>query len=357
MTNVSTIPFALGTFSIAGGAPYGAIVLNERVLALRAIPRALPHLGGYFGRMAQTLDLLEDWEHGFPALVSAVAELATAPYSEGFHSLSAPVGILRAHPPIGARQIFAVGANYREHMVEMTIKAMEANPESKGPQEQRRAAEALMDARAEKGMPYAFTKLHTALAGADDTLVIPEMVHQCDWEVELSAIIGRPARHVAAADAMDYVAGYAILNDISARGLQARPDMKEAGSDWLSCKSQPGFAPFGPYFVPAAFVPSPYDLRMTLALNGQVMQDGNSSDMLIKIDRIIEFLSSRVQLLPGDIISTGTPSGTGASHGRFLRPGDMMEASISGLGTQHVKCVAEGLRPAGWAARELENAT
>jgi 2,4-didehydro-3-deoxy-L-rhamnonate hydrolase len=331
-------PFALGTFSIAGGTPFGALVLNERALALRALGRVVPRVGTYFARMTSTLDLVEDWERGFPILIEAAAALASSEHGDAFQSLSVSVDRLHVHPPVAARQIFAVGANYRQHVVDMMVKSA---GEGANLEDTRRAAEALMNERARTGLPYVFTKLPTALAGADDPLVIPEMVRQCDWEIELAVVIGRHARHVAAADAMSYVAGYAVFNDVSARGLQHRPDLKDAGADWLSCKSQPGFAPFGPYIVPAEFVPSPYDLRMTLALDGKLMQDGNTGDMLFKIDRVLEFLSSRVQLLPGDIISTGSPTGNGAIYGRFLRPGDLMEATIAGLGTQRVRCVAE----------------
>jgi 2,4-diketo-3-deoxy-L-fuconate hydrolase len=334
-------PFVLGTFSIAGCTPFAAVVLNERVLALQAIPRILPSMGRYFVRKTTMIDLVEDWDRGFLALEEAVAALTTPQYVDAFQNLSVPVDLLHAHPPVAARQIFGVGANYQEHVIGMMIKSPWPGSEGMSPEERRHAAEELLDEKRKAGVPAVFTKLHTALAGASDRLVIPEMARQCDWEIELGVVLGKPARHVTAVEAMDRIVGYTILNDVSARGLQIHPDMKIAGPDWISCKSPPGFAPCGPYLVPSAFVPAPYGLRMTLALNGKIMQDGNTSDMIYRIDKVIEFLSSRIQLLPGDIISTGTPPGNGAFYGRFLQPGDVMEATIDGLGTQQVTCVKE----------------
>jgi 2-keto-4-pentenoate hydratase/2-oxohepta-3-ene-1,7-dioic acid hydratase in catechol pathway len=113
------------------------------------------------------------------------------------------------------------------------------------------------------------------------------------------------------------------------------------GADWLASKSHPTFAPFGPLLVPAAFVPDPYDLKIKLAVNGKVMQDESTSDMLIDIARQIEWLSRLVNLMPGDVIATGSPAGNGSMHGVFLKPGDIMEGSITGLGVQRTRCIAE----------------
>jgi 2,4-didehydro-3-deoxy-L-rhamnonate hydrolase len=131
------------------------------------------------------------------------------------------------------------------------------------------------------------------------------------------------------------------VNDITARD---RINHKEMRFDWLKGKSQPGFLPFGPYLVPAAFVPDPQGLRLTLKLNGQVMQNESSGDMIYGVARLIEYLSEHVQLLPGDLICTGSPAGNGAHYNRFLRPGDVMEAEIDGLGAQRNLCSVEGRR-------------
>jgi len=135
---------------------------------------------------------------------------------------------------------------------------------------------------------------------------------------------------------MDYIAGYTIANDISNRGqiFRSDSDMKPMGSDWVSSKSSPGYCPLGPYLVPAAFVENPMDLQINLALNGDMMQDESTADMIIDIPRLIEYLTARVQLLPGDVLLTGSPSGNGVHYKRFLQTGDVMDCSITGLGTQ-----------------------
>lgn len=129
-----------------------------------------------------------------------------------------------------------------------------------------------------------------------------------------------------------------MVNDVTARDRINREEMR---FDWLKGKSPPSFLPFGPYLVPAAFVRDPQDLRLTLTLNGRTMQDELSADMIYGVARLIEYLSSHVQLVPGDVICTGSPAGNGAHYNRFLQPGDVMEASIDGLGTQRNPCVAE----------------
>jgi 2-keto-4-pentenoate hydratase/2-oxohepta-3-ene-1,7-dioic acid hydratase in catechol pathway len=113
------------------------------------------------------------------------------------------------------------------------------------------------------------------------------------------------------------------------------------GTDWVACKSAPSWSPLGPYLVPAAFVPNPQNLRLVLKLNGETKQDGNTNDMIFNIAAQIEFLSKLTQLLPGDVICTGTPSGNGLHYGRYLRPGDIMECNIEGVGAQRNVCEAE----------------
>jgi 2-keto-4-pentenoate hydratase/2-oxohepta-3-ene-1,7-dioic acid hydratase in catechol pathway len=133
-----------------------------------------------------------------------------------------------------------------------------------------------------------------------------------------------------------------MVNDITARDLVRRTDLPAMGTDWLQSKNGPGFLPMGPHLVPAAFLPDPYTLKMTLSLNERVMQNGTVADMMFDIATQIEHLSQYVQLLPGDVICTGTPAGCGTHFKRYLQPGDVIHASIPGLGTQHTPCVEEG---------------
>lgn len=170
----------------------------------------------------------------------------------------------------------------------------------------------------------------------------PADTTQADWELELGVIIGRAARHVSRTEALSYVAGYTIVNDLTSRDKVYRADMKAIGTDWLLSKSSPSFLPMGPYLVPAAFVSDPQQLHLTLKLNGQVMQDEGTDDMIFGVARLIEYISQHVQLWPGDLICTGSPRGNGMHYNRFLRPGDVLEGTITRLGMQRNTCIAEG---------------
>jgi len=181
--------------------------------------------------------------------------------------------------------------------------------------------------------------LPDTLTGAHDPVHLPRQIKKPDWELELAFVIGRTARNVSRADAMSYVAGYTILDDLTARELVFRKDMPGMGADWLLGKNWPDFAPCGPYLVPACFVADPYDLKIQLRVNERMMQDESTSDMVIRIDRQIEYLSSVVTLHPGDIIATGSPAGNGSHHGVFLKPGDVLTGEITGLGQQRTTCV------------------
>lgn len=325
--------FSLGTFSIAGSVPFAGMVMDDHVVALAA-------MGGqpFAGSL---LDVLDRWDDCLPMLQRAASEWRAG--DSRLYRRAAPVDLFRSHAPYVPRQIFCMGANYRKHVVELIM----ADPDMRSDEfetaatdaERRAAVERMMDARADGAQPYCFSKLPTATAGPMDPLVIPAESAKVDWECELAVIIGRPARHVDVADASACIAGFAVANDVTARDLVFRRDMRALGTDWVSSKSQPGFLPFGPYLVPAPFV-DPTDVTIRLSVNGQVMQDESSADMLIPIDRQIAYLSSRVQLLPGDVICTGSPAGNGSHHGVFLKPGDLIEASITGLGMQRVECVS-----------------
>jgi len=172
-------------------------------------------------------------------------------------------------------------------------------------------------------------------------VVIPSWCEKPDWELELAAVIGRPAFRVSREHALEHVAAYTIANDITAREAVFRKDVGEMGADWLRAKNAPTFTPLGPYLVPAAFVGDPGDLQVTLRLNGQVMQDESTKDMIFDVARIVSAVSQTVPLLPGDLVLTGSPAGNGLHHGRLLRPGDVMEGTITGLGVQRNRCVAE----------------
>ena len=198
------------------------------------------------------------------------------------------------------------------------------------------ARESGMDAPKE---PIIFSKAPSALSGPNDDVIIPRTSEKGDWEVELGVVIGKTASYVSVSDALDHVAGYCTINDVSERGFQT-----ERGGQWIKGKSAPSFGPTGPYLVTADEVPDPQALRVTLTLNGDTVQDSNTSDMIFSVAEIVSYMSQFMELRPGDIIATGTPSGVGMgmSPQRFLRPGDVMEVEVEGLGRQRQTAVASG---------------
>lgn len=323
-------PFALGTLSHAdpgwGDDPFpGLVVPTGRVLDLRA---ALSEPG------LTVRTLLAQWDDAFTRL-RALAHDETGEWR--------PLDGLTVHAPVTPRQIFQSGANYRQHVIDLVV-AHRSPDDARTVDEVREAAAAMMDRRAAKDEPYVFVGLPTSIAGPYDDLVLPDWCEQPDWELELAAVIGRPAYRVSPEQALEHVAGYTIANDVTARELVFRRDMPEIGTDWLRCKNAPGFTPVGPWLVPAAFVADPGDpgdLQVTLRLNGAVMQDESTKDMIFDVARVVSYASQTCRLLPGDLVLTGSPAGNGLHWGRLLRDGDVMEGTITGLGTQRVRCTAE----------------
>lgn len=187
--------------------------------------------------------------------------------------------------------------------------------------------------------PIIFLKSTTALIGPNDDILIPKNSVKTDWEVELAFVIGKKASYVSESDALDYVAGYCLHNDISEREFQL-----ERGGTWDKGKGCDTFAPLGPFLATPDEIADVHSLRLWLKLNGQIMQDGNTDDMIFGISQLVSYISQFMTLLPGDIVSTGTPAGVG--HGfkppLYLKPGDTVELGIEGLGIsrQTVKAYA-----------------
>lgn len=317
--------YALGTFSSNDTSRWPGIVRDGKVLALKTILDGAP----------ESLDqLMRGWAEWAEPIDAAAR---SADWSEAL-----PEAALTAHLPFTPGNLMGAGANYRRHVIELIVDTGAGGVQHLTKEERRAYAEREMDQRAASGMPFVWTALGSAIAGPDTPLILPHDVKQPDWELELAVVIGKPARRVSRSDALSYAAGYLIANDITARELVNRPDLKNLGMDWLACKSAPGFKVLGPYVTPARFVPDPQTLQLKLSLNGQVMQNENSSDMIFDVARIIAFVSAHVQLHPGDIIMTGSPSGNGTHYDRYLRDGDVMQGEIDGLlGAQVIRCIAE----------------
>ncbi len=333
------IPFALGTFSVAGCPPFAGVVIEDRVTAVSALQPLCEKLGGPLLMPETLFGLLQAWDRNFPVLQATIDELKRA--SEQSVESVALEGVKIHAPVLYPRQIFCAGANYRQHVIDLAVAQGHGAEDTMSLEERRAEAARVMDERIASGSPYAFTKIPSAITGPYDPMVLPADTTQADWELELAVIIGRAARHVPRTEALTYVAGYTIVNDLTSRDKVYRADMKAIGTDWLASKSSPSFLPMGPYLVPAAFVPDPQQLHLTLKLNGQVMQDEGTDDMIFGVARLIEYISGLVQLWPGDLICTGSPRGNGIHYNRFLRPGDVLEGAITGLGTQRNTCIAE----------------
>jgi 2,4-diketo-3-deoxy-L-fuconate hydrolase len=185
--------------------------------------------------------------------------------------------------------------------------------------------------------PILFFKSTTALCGPNDNVVIPKRSEKTDWEVELAIIIGKRASYVELDEAMDYIAGYALHNDYSERAWQL-----ERGGQWVKGKSADTFAPLGPYLVTRDEVSEPNNLHLWLSINGKMLQDSNTDDMIFNVPTLVSYISQFMTLLPGDVISTGTPAGVGLGMTPpwYLKPGDVVELGIEGLGEQKQTAVS-----------------
>ena len=185
--------------------------------------------------------------------------------------------------------------------------------------------------------PNLFAKFSGALIGASDDIVLPRVSHQVDWEVELAIVVGRPARHVDEVEAEAVIAGYTVLNDVSARDWQFRT------SQFLQGKTFASTTPLGPWLTTFDELGPTPDLRLTCTVDGETMQDGRTSDMTFGPTAVVSYISRIITLLPGDIIATGTPAGVGMGRDPkvFLGPGQLVESSIEGIGMMRNRCVAE----------------
>jgi len=323
---VSKNEFLLGRLT-HNGRSFVGVVQDSRVWEISRL------LG--FDTDMTMLELLERW----PTVDAMLAEvMPRAPEGESLR-----LDALKVEAPVTPRQIFCIGANYRTHVIQLSMKQPDPSTAHMSAEERAEAVRNMMDERVRAGTPYAFLKLPSCVTGPYDQIILPRQAREPDWELELAVVIGKPARNIARADAFSVVAGYTIVNDVTTRDRIYRPDLKAIGTDWLAAKNSPTFLPLGPWLRPARFVPDPQNLRITLKLNGKTMQDESTSDMIFDVARQIEYISSYVKLLPGDLICTGSPAGNGTHYQRFLAPGDVVEGTITGLGSQRLVCVSEGL--------------
>jgi 2-keto-4-pentenoate hydratase/2-oxohepta-3-ene-1,7-dioic acid hydratase in catechol pathway len=321
-------PFKLATFAKPGGGNHVAIVLGDQAVELspvhaayRASPRrgALSTTTGIFG-------LLEDWDANFPVLQEVVAFLE----KEGLQEGAAKVASLPALPPVlrPGKMLYAA-QNFQEHVDEMIRAGMTP---AGGPK---------FTGEKSTTLPYLFLKASSCLAGAFDDIKMPLDMKKIDWEAEIALAIGKTGKRIKAERALEHVAGFMTTNDVSCRDLQMRPDRPALRSDWLGGKSHDNFAPMGPYLVPRAFVPDHMNLFIRLTVNGEVKQNGNTSQFIFTPEEQIEYASRIFTLETGDVFSCGTCGGVGQGTNTFLKPGDVMETEIESLGKMRNRFVTE----------------
>ncbi|MBA2284473.1 MAG: fumarylacetoacetate hydrolase family protein [Ktedonobacteraceae bacterium] len=261
------------------------------------------------------MHMMEQWAYWREKLPRMVEYFFAHP-EESASSIALNEEELRWLPPLlYPRKLICIGTNYTDHIAEMGGGG-------------RRPAH-----------PYSFLKPPTTtLVGSGTAITLPEHARLIDWEVELAVVIGQRVHNVRGNAAMQAVAGYSVLNDVSARDdlrdWLANPIMSPVGIDWVVSKALDGFAPMGPMITPAEFVADPQDLRLTLTVNGQIKQDSTTANMVFSVQEIIEHLSTVMTLEPGDVIATGTPAGVGFARKpqEFLQSGDSMVAEVEGLG-------------------------
>lgn len=303
--------YRLITYGAGQGAPQAGILAGGRVFEARHV------LGGAF---SSTLDILRSWDTAHRQIMAAI--------EKGGGESGVPEQDVHMFAPImfpGA--FFCAGANYWDHLEEMAEIAKRTT--GKAPS---------MTKGAE---PWFFMKTAAgSIIGNGAPVRLPGYSGQVDWEAELGVVIARPTRNIAERDALDAVAGYLIVNDLSARDL-----MKREGTpfiyDWIGQKCFEDAAPMGPWLTPAAYVADPGNLGIRLWVNGVLKQNSNTSRMVHSIAEQIAYLSRHITLQPGDVIATGTPAGVGMPRGEFLQAGDEVAIEIDGLGRLVNRMVAD----------------
>jgi len=346
-------PFKVGTFS-TGDQPWVGLVLRDSLIVeLNAANQALEKQGDVpeLPMPADMLGLIDRYEYGLKRrLYEIVNDLIFNDQLDGnrpgfVHELN-EVDTL---PPIlYPGKIMNAAVNFYTHVNETgTPEEVEASRRER---------------RENRGAPYLFLKpTRGAIIGDGDSVMLPYGRTQIDWEVELGTVIGTTAKYVSAESAWDHIFGFMVTMDISDRG--GRPPGGFQGVDWFVGKGHDTFAPMGPWIVPKEFYGDPMEvLRQTLSVGGQQMQEGQAGDMIHSLYELIEYASSLITLFPGDVLNNGTSGGVGmgtAVRGeqRFLQDGEVIEASIDGIGTLRINVEAEDVRPDGTGAQLPPNAS
>jgi 2-keto-4-pentenoate hydratase/2-oxohepta-3-ene-1,7-dioic acid hydratase in catechol pathway len=294
--------YKLATYQSSDG-PRAGLVVDDKVFDAAKLT----------GKSAYStvLGILSDWGKAQSVLKAAAAKTGrNKPVAKA--KLLAPV--------LYPSAIYCAGANYQDHANEMAAKDNRPPPE---------------DPHKLGLESWHFIKASRSISHPGATVKISTYSKKMDWEVELAAVIGKPAKNVPREKALSYVAGYTIANDLSARDRGRRPHIPDTSpfkADWVAHKSFDGSCPLGPWIVPASDIKDPQNLGIKLWVNGVIKQDSHTSQMIFKLDEQIAHLSSRLTLYPGDLVLTGTPAGVGAGRGEFLKAGDTVRLWIEKIG-------------------------
>jgi 2-keto-4-pentenoate hydratase/2-oxohepta-3-ene-1,7-dioic acid hydratase in catechol pathway len=303
--------YRLLSYRDSGGAAQAGMLVGDRVYPVAPLLSDIPNASSVMG-------LLKAWDKVNPRLDAAAAK------ASGGKPL-ADVALLA--PVLYPGALYCAGANYWDHLEEMAEIAKRMT--GKAPSMQKAAD------------PYFFMK-NTAggIIGTNTPARLPSFSKQVDWEAELGVVIGKQCRRVSETKAFDFVAGYLIVNDLSARDLMKR-EGSPFGIDWVGQKCFEDGAPMGPWLTPASYVQDPNNLAVKLWVNGVLKQNSNTSKLVHGITEQIVYLSKHFTLFPGDIIATGTPAGVGMPRGEFLKAGDEVKIEIDGCGTLVNRMVAD----------------
>ncbi|HVP80452.1 MAG TPA: fumarylacetoacetate hydrolase family protein [Thermodesulfobacteriota bacterium] len=301
------ISYKLATYGAVQG-PRAGIVVGEEVFDLAGLTDKSSY--------ATVLDVLKDWEAAQTVLDKAAEETG------GGKIKGIPLEKVKLLVPVlYPSAIYCAGANYVDHVHEMAT-ARNINPDP--------------DPRSLGLKAWHFIKASRSVVGAESIVSLPAYSKMVDWEAELTAVIGRRAKDVPADKALEYIAGYTVGNDLSARDFTARSQVSDASPfkyDWVSHKTFDGSCPVGPWIVPARQIPDPQNLHIRLWVNDVLKQDSHTSKMIFSVAEQIAHLSARITLYPGDLILTGTPAGVGMARREFLKAGDVVRVWIEKIGT------------------------
>lgn len=283
-------------------------------------------------RFASITGLVREWagHHAGLRRLTELPQTALAIAEDGV-----PVTSLRLEAPLQPAQLFCTIGNYQKQVIEAAVDTGDAADADR----LRAVTVQALKERRRDGAPYICLTSIDRVGTPSGELVLEPDVDTLDWEVEIGAVIGGSGSSLTPSEAHEMIAGYCVVNDLTIRSRIVRPDLPVLGSDWLQCKGLQGSLPLGPWFVPVWQVPNPSALRLQLSLNGTLMQDDTADDMVFTIPEQLSYLSRHTRVRPGDVLCTGSPAGFGAHHGRFLRAGDIVMASVTGLGEQITHCV------------------